>query len=428
MNTLAFGLYLLFMISWFLQLPTRLPVLGALRFDLVLVVFASAATTVSGLRPARTSSERSTRLWLKILFAYVLVTLPLVEWPGSVMKFGIERLLKAAVFYFFTAQLVTSKERLKNLLVVFLVCQSIRVFEPLYLHVTTGYWGSQAMMANWEMMDRLAGAPSDVINPNGLAFVILTVLSFGHLFMTSRIGSAAYLASLPLHLYTLVLTGSRSGFLGLIAVFGLVWWNSRRKVLLLAAAGIVVLVAAPRLGENTVDRYLSIFGGGTLNEATAAGRVEGVKDNFRVAMRRPLFGHGLGTSAEANFNFGGYGQLAHNLYAETAQELGFVGLTIFLALITAIARGTVVAARATVQTDGSHGFLNRLALSLQVFLGMNLLFSLASYGLTSYEWYLMAGLSEALVGLVAATQMEPKRQPVTDLGSCFVAVFKPGTH
>jgi O-antigen ligase len=83
------------------------------------------------------------------------------------------------------------------------------------------------------------------------------------------------------------------------------------------------------------DRYLSIIGRGEKNAASAEGRVTGVEDNFAVALRRPIFGYGLGTSREANANFGdnAFGdndKPAHNLYAEVAEELGFVGLFIFL--------------------------------------------------------------------------------------------------
>jgi hypothetical protein len=41
--------------------------------------------------------------------------------------------------------------------------------------------------------------------------------------------------------------------------------------------------------------------------------------------------------------------------------------------------------------------------ALQVLIGMNLLFSFASYGLSMYDWYLMAGLTEVLVRLSGAS-------------------------
>jgi hypothetical protein len=107
----------------------------------------------------------------------------------------------------------------------------------------------------------------------------------------------------------------------------------------------------------------------------------------------------LGTSREANANFAGSDQPAHNLYAEVAQELGFVGLVIFLVYIwrVIIQVGRQIRDFST-QLDSSH-FYSRLLDALKVWFAMNLLFSLASYGLSSYEWYLFPGLCEVLVRL-----------------------------
>ena len=411
MSALGFFFFIVFVTSWFLHLPTRYPMLGMVRFDVIVVAITVLATMAGGLAPTRTAAEKRVRWWLLVLVAYVFVSLPLVEWPGSVLNRGLEAFIKAAVFYFFTTHLVTTNRRLAVLLTVFIACQTFRVLEPLYLHQTQGYWGSKASMANWEFMNRLAGAPSDIVNPNGLAYVILTALSFSHFLMAGPILRTAYVGLLPLHLYTLVLTGSRSGFLGLVAVYGVIWWRSPRKLLLTAIAGAVVLFALPRLDAVSLDRYASIFTSDARNASTADGRLAGVIKNFETAMRRPLFGHGLGTSAEANANFGGRAQPAHNLYAETAQELGFIGLGILVGLIVAMWRNTAETLKMLKQTQAAP-FVLRVANSLQLFLAMNLLFSLASYGLTSYEWYFMAGLSEVLARLSLPAPVVERVMPV----------------
>lgn len=414
MHAVAFGLYILFIISWFLHLAGRVPLLGLLRVDLVLAITIFVLTLLGGVAEATTPGEQRVRRWLKVLILYVAVTLPLVQWPGTVLRFGLEAFIKAAVFYLFTAQLVTTTRRLKILTFVFIACQTFRVLEPLYLHVTEGYWGSSASMANWEYMDRLSGAPNDVVNPNGLAFVILTALAFGHFILTGVLGRLFYLAALPAHLYALVLTASRSGFVVLIGMYAVIWWRSRHKLVLTAAAALVVVIAAPRLSENAFDRYRSIFTSDAKNAGTAEGRINSIVTTFEVALRRPLFGHGLGTSREAGANFGGSDQPAHNLYTETAQELGFIGLAIVVALIFSTVRSTAETLRAFHASSLRATFPARVAASLQVFLAMNLLFSLASYGLTSYEWYLMAGLSEVLARMAHGgtdTLVVPSQRP-----------------
>ncbi len=400
MRTLAFALYLVFIVSWFLHVGSRIPVLGDLRVDLILVLVIAGLVAASNGEGKSVHVDAGTGKILTLLAVYVVVTLPFVEWPGSVLWFGIPAFVKAIVFYLFTSQLVTSERRLRYFLLVFVVCQTIRVLEPVYLHVTQGYWGSFASMANWERMDRLSGAPSDVVNPNGLAFVILTVIPFLHyLGPLSLAGWAAYFALVPACLYALSLTGSRSGMLGLAMVVGAIWYKSRHKVLVVMCVVLAVALAAPSLSEDLRDRYRSIFSANTRNAATVQGRLSGTQADLRVAMRRPLFGHGLGTSREANANFGAEALPSHNLYTEVAQELGFVGLGIFLALMIAIANNVRRAAAGFGKSGAENELFVRLTASIQVLLAMNLLFSFASYGLTSYEWYFLAGLASAVRSL-----------------------------
>jgi O-antigen ligase len=404
-NTIAkvgLWLYLVFIISWFLQLGQRYSVLAAIRFDLLLVaVIAVLCLVVSADRPTKASMWTSRRFVFWLVF-YTVLTLPLIEWPGSVIKAGLPNFFKAAVFALFTGSLVRNRKGLMLLLLVFVFCQVFRVLEPLYMHQTEGYWGSHASMANFEFLDRLAGAPADIVNPNGLAFVIVTTLTFCHfLCPLSKIGRLFYLGYVPVAMWALLLTGSRTGLLALAMVLGAIWWKSRQKLQIAA----VVLVAAfsvfPFLPADLKDRYESLFSSKTKNSATAGERSEALKSSLIVASRRPLFGHGLGTSGEANANFGISEQPAHNLYAEVAQELGFLGLLLFLGFMITLWK-EVSRARANCADDDPKELVRATTDALQVYLAMNLIFSLASYGLSTPEWYLMAGISDVILRLQAA--------------------------
>src|SRR5262249_35292679 len=134
-----------------------------------------------GVKRSRTAIDK----WLLILLVYSILTVPFVEWPGSVIKVGLPNFIKAIVFYYFTIAFVKTERDLKLLIVVFLAGQVFRVLEPLYLNVTQGYFGSQASMAGGtESLDRLSGGPYDVVNPNGLAFIICTALSLLYFLMS----------------------------------------------------------------------------------------------------------------------------------------------------------------------------------------------------------------------------------------------------
>jgi putative inorganic carbon (hco3(-)) transporter len=155
------------------------------------------------------------------------------------------------------------------------------------------------------------------------------------------------------------------------------------------------------LSPDMQDRYLSLVGIGEKNSATASERTEGMEEQIRVASLRPFLGYGLGTSGEANAHYTtqgpyvGMAMPAHNLYVEIAQELGIAGIIVFVMFIYSIVVGFMKCQRMIAGRDAGP-FLPRLIDAMQVWLAMNIVFSFASYGLTSYEWYLFGGLSVAL--------------------------------
>jgi putative inorganic carbon (HCO3(-)) transporter len=406
-KTSGLNLYFVFIISWFLHSGSRLPFLGLIRFDLLLIIILSCFA-FSG-HGERVAQRTETDKLLRTLITYAVLTTPFVQWPGSVINTGIPNFIKGIVFYYFTIAFVRTEKDLKKFVFVFVACQLWRIFEPLYLHITVGYWGSFASMSDWEYLNRLSGAPSDTVNPNGLAFIICTVLPFLYLLAgLSWKGRLAFILCTPPCIYALTLTGSRSGILGLVIVFGGILVKSQKRMLWALSGVLLVIVGFPLLSPDMQDRYLSIIGKGNKNAATAEGRITGVESDFMVALRRPLFGYGLGTSQEANANFGDNDKPAHNLYAEVTQELGFIGLVIFIRFLKTIFDGFAECKRSNDGQDSSV-FVRRLIDTLQVFLVMNFLFSFASYGLSSYEWYLLGGFSVVMLRLKGENSVNKTR-------------------
>ncbi|MFO7528767.1 MAG: O-antigen ligase family protein [Marinobacter sp.] len=402
----AFVLFSLYLVSFFLRLPARMPVLGEIRFDLILV--AAISYFILTAKSTKTTRLDSASQYLLAIFVYSIVTLPLVEWPGSVINNGMVAFIKGAIFYFFTINLVVNSARLKIILSIFVGCNLLRIIEPLLLNITTGYLGSTTHLGGGDFAGRLAGAPADVINPNGLAFVIATVIPFLHYVFapTNKKAFFIYLLLVPLLLYTMGLTLSRSGILALaIIAFG-IWWKSTHKFLLLLLGTIGLTVIFLNLTDVQKDRYLSIVSDDTRQSYSAQGRIEGWAEDFKVALNRPIIGHGLGTSREANWNVAGKDQISHILWMEIWQEIGLIGLVLFILYLSAMIRNFREASKLIKGRLSSDDFLYRSCQAMQVWLLMNLLFSLASYGLKSYEWYLFGGLSVVLLKAVQSRVSE----------------------
>lgn len=419
-NPLGFSLFIIMIIVTLLSVPNRIEAIGVIRPTLLLILLTSVVIFFKDSYRERNSGS-STMKYLNILILYIVLSIPFVQWPGSVLNRGLENLLKAVVFFYFAVFLVDSLRRLKILLCVILGCQVIRVLEPLYLHVTTGYWGSKANMGDGQWLARLAGGPHDFINPNGLAFVILTLLPFLHYLLGGsprRLLKALYIALLPLLLYAFVLTGSRSGFVGLAVVVAVILWRSKQRVALTAMVAIAAVAMVAVMSGDMRERYLSLAESGTRHSQTKAGRIEGTKQELAVGLRRPLFGHGLGTSPEAMFHFGGHGQIAHNLYTEALIEIGIVGLLLYLRLLASIIQnvravgpavkslGERLAGSDDAALNARVGFYRRTADAIFAWVVMCLVFSLASYGLSEFYWYMIAGVSVALIKVMSLEPLE----------------------
>ncbi|MTI98607.1 MAG: hypothetical protein FH752_08300 [Marinobacter adhaerens] len=413
---LAFWLYLLYLVSFFLRLPARVPALGVISFDFLLV--GLIVFLILGAKATKGARLDIASKYLLAIFVYSIVTLPLVEWPGSVLNSGMVAFIKGAIFYFFTVNLVTNTNRLKKILFVFVSCNLIRVLEPLILNMTSGYLGSVTHLGGGEFAGRLAGAPSDTLNPNGLAFVIATVIPFLHYVFSpiNRKANFIYLLLVPLLIYTMVLTMSRSGVLALAIIALGIWLKSSRKTLLLVLGVLGIGVIFINLNEVQRDRYLSIVSSDARQSGTAEGRIEGWSSDFKVAMNRPLIGHGLGTSREANWNVAGKDQISHILWAEVWQEIGLIGLVLFVLYLKAMIGNFLDAGRLVKGRLSESNFLYRSIQAMQVWLLMNLLFSFASYGLKSYEWYLFGGLSVVIFKCAQAKVAAKDMNPLADKG------------
>ncbi|MAA66266.1 MAG: hypothetical protein CL581_16035 [Alteromonadaceae bacterium] len=390
---LAFNLYLFYLVSFFLHIPSRINFLGAIRLDFLLVglivflIMSSASYKGSKL-------DLSSRYLISI-FLYSIFCIPFVKWPGSVISNGLIEFIKGAIFYFFTVNLILSEKRLKILLVVFVSCNLIRVFEPLFLHLTEGYMGSRTYLGSGDFAGRLSGAPSDTINSNGLAFVIATIFPFLHYVLSpiNKKSFLVYIAVVPVLLYVMSLTLSRSGMLALgIIAFG-IFFKSKRKALLIILGVVGISIMWMSFSGTQKDRYLSIVSDDTRSSASAEGRIDSFFKDLGVAMNRPIFGHGLGTSREANFHAYGRDQPSHVLWTETWQEIGVIGLILFLLYLKSMISNFREAGRIVRANLKESDFLFRCLQAMQVWLLMNILFSFASYGLKSYEWYFFGGLS-----------------------------------
>ncbi|MBQ1783460.1 MAG: O-antigen ligase family protein [Gammaproteobacteria bacterium] len=393
----TFYLYLLYVIDYFIRIHARIPGVGVIRPTLLMAILIILLLVIQAEKLKDRWQHESAKV-IKVLIIYVFITLPLVAWPGSVIKNNLPEFVKAVLFFFFTVCIVDSQKRLKTFLVIFVGCQLFRVLEPLYLNATEGYWGSKTHLGGGEFALRLAGGPYDVINGNELGFVIATVVPFLHYLVFPRgiLGKIVYFGLLPLLLYAMVLTMSRGAFLALLVVLFFIFIRSNNKLLLVGVAVMAMIFAWGKMSDVQRERYLSLTGADVRGAETAAGRVAGVGHEFELAMEMPIFGHGIGTTPEAKFHRTGRTQAAHSFPAELIIEIGIIGLVIFAKFILTAWRNLKAltgAIGASAATSAEQLWRRDLIYTLQCVFWMYAFYSLNYWGLSQYYWYLFCGLT-----------------------------------
>ena len=137
------------------------------------------------------------------------------------------------------------------------------------------------------------------------------------------------LAYIPLAIFALALTGSRTSLLAIIP-FGFYLALSpqirlQRKVLVGAGLLIALFALLPLIPESLIGRLSTI--GSSIAGADIGGRVDIWREAIAILGRHPVFGIGGGALDST------IGTAAHNTYVSVATETGIIGFVIFLAVL-----------------------------------------------------------------------------------------------
>ncbi len=192
------------------------------------------------------------------------------------------------------------------------------------------------------------------------------------------------------------LTGSRTGFIGLIAAAVLLSWSSRyrlRVLLLLVCAAVIGVVALP--GELQ-DRFLTIVDSsrGPQNaKESAEGRLTGLMDGLQLWEQSPLVG--VGPAAFGNATGRGYN--AHNLYGQVLGEMGMLGAVALAGLLWAYAANGREARRRARAFRGSP-LPADVCRSVSLTILLLLLLGCAGHNLYRYNWLWLAAFQAVALG------------------------------
>jgi hypothetical protein len=334
-RSLAFGGLVLFTVILLLSPQTFFPVLKTVRIALLAAGVAIAAHAVDATvrREPITPSGSETSITFALL-GWTVLTIPFSIWPGGTVAVLTDQYIKALVFFWMIASMVTNRERLTTLAWSLTVC-SIPLAVMALLHFAKGDFLSTG--TSIKRIDGYAGLSG---NPNDLALTLNLLIPFtSALLLTTRswMGRAVAAFALLLSIPAVIVTFSRAGFLTLTAIglMGAFCFMRRRAVL--PAVGVIVLALGimPILPSGYVERLSTIVD----IDADPTGSAQGRWTDYQVAtdlvIANPILGVGLGQDILALNAARGRPtwRSVHNAFLEYAVDLGIPGLLLFLSLL-----------------------------------------------------------------------------------------------
>lgn len=140
------------------------------------------------------------------------------------------------------------------------------------------------------------------------------------------------LAYMPLSIFAIVLTGSRTSLIAVIP-FGIYFIVTQqikfdRKILVFGILLVSLLVLLPFIPQSVISRLGTL--GASIEAGDLGGRVELWRQALLVFSNHPILGLGGGTLDLA------IGSAAHNTFVSVAAETGFIGFILFFTMLAVV--------------------------------------------------------------------------------------------
>jgi putative inorganic carbon (HCO3(-)) transporter len=134
---------------------------------------------------------------------------------------------------------------------------------------------------------------------------------------------------IPLAIFSIVLTGSRTSMIAIIPfvifLFGTQRIKIERKILISVILLVSLLVLLPLVPQSVIQRMSTI--GASIRGADLGGRVTMWEKSIVVLAQNPIWGVGSGAIDHL------IGGAVHNTFISVVTETGFIGLALFLAIV-----------------------------------------------------------------------------------------------
>ncbi len=263
---------------------------------------------------------------------------------------------------------------------------------------------------------RMVGVDVTLSHPNSFGASVVYALPFLYPvwpLSVERWEKLAVVGAFALGVACVMLTGSRSSFVGLVALVaaGVLMSRYRWRVLL------VLLVAAPvvwiNLRPDLQKRYLTMIDpsyGPASAQQSAEGRTKSFWEGMENFAENPLFGAGLGLHRAKT------GMATHNVYSEAMGELGLPGLLVLIGFAWAYAADFLEARRLRGDAyEVDEIFLYRICIAATGTCLMLFLLGWGGHNLMRYNWLWCGAFAGAAVHFLRQRVCDRKEDNYEDI-------------
>lgn len=401
---MLFKCVLAYLVVFYSQIGLRFPPLGSLRIELILgVVILVWIGVIRMQEGARVDRNGSLTVAIIFLFVAMALSIPGSAWKGRSVD-TMFTVFKMFSLYIMIIATIDTETKLRQFMWVYILMVALVVGEPFVGTFTgsaiwdyhRGYPKLKGMTGLWEHPNSLGGFAA-----GNLAF-----LYYMYFAEKKTLGRVFLIGLGAVSLGTIVYTGSRTAYVGVIGLGIIVWLRSSRKGLTLAAIPFLLALVWILAPEAYKNQFLSIGTAGSVvqgeesDDGSMNDRWEIITDAVAIFLDHPILGVGVDAFMAARGERFDRWQDTHNLYLQVLTNIGIIGAVAFLVLLYRIFDSLNKAKQAlNLNRTGSTLWLESLANGVGAFLGARLIVGM--FGMDLYEnyWWLAAGLAGVLLRL-----------------------------
>ena len=387
-----FGLLVLYL-DLIVAPATLWPQLGVLHPDAVLGGFLLMSLIIHKKYKRETIilfKDRMTLL-LTLFVGALVVSVPTSVWPSNSVS-AIEIFLTTCIFYFLIVNVLTTEKRLVGFMWLFILSGGYTAISSALAY----FQGNLVVAQGIDRAQALSGA-----DPNTLAVNLVLAVPF----MAFAVGwtkrGLVRFALIMLAIasaFTIAITGSRGGVIGLLVVLFFIWITSKHRMVTMVIFLVGISIGWLVLPAQYKERYYSITSVTTGEvDPSTQGRYDAWKAGVNMFFSRPLFGIGVGNFAVAyasgDYSGRGHWLKAHSLYVQLIAELGMAGVVTFVPLIFYMIRQNFRLRKLMRKSRVESPLLRGVSYSITSSTGALLITSILGHSLFRMHWYMCCALT-----------------------------------